>query len=1018
MSLLGSVRRSVPAAGSPKLGVPGASPAFGVLRREKGWSVTIMRASLLFLCVAGLLSSVAVRAQSTNATVNGLVTDITGAVIVGGSIQAINENTNIVYPTTTNDSGVYSLPILPPGRYRIQVSHPGFKTLVKPDIILNVQDARAVNFALQIGAASETVTVQSGLPLINTESAALRQVVDSREIDGIPLNGRNYLDLVQLSPGVTVNTNARSDLTDRDTRGAILGERAGNAAFLVNGFENNDDFHGGVFQNFAQDVIQEFEVVEAGYKAEFGRGSGGVVNVVTKSGTNTLHGTGFLFLRNDALDTSNVPGEKPPELARYDYGFTIGGPVRRDKSWFFGSLEQFQETRGAIFPPNIPDTLKTGEDFSRKPETRNLLAFTKYDRHLNARNDLHAEVSFTRRKALNELATATSLPSSSNNNVTKTMLGTLSMTTMLNPHLVLDTSFSVRGQNFDQNRGTEAGQSFSIFFLDDGSSFDFGPPAGSVQTLHQRYYTAREQLSRFSGSHTSKFGIDYIRTIANGENGQGFQDVIVTIHPFFALYGTGSFQIPQGVGFFNPGDNQTRLANNGVSLYGQDDWRVHKRLLLSGGIRYDYDSTFGTHNVAPRLGLTISPHSKSVVKASWGMFYDRYRLGIVQAVPEFGGFNGRTVVELDYPRLAVDALLPFPGSLGALASVAGGPNFLNTQFGIPVGALVSDSNIQSLTGMTPSQFAAAVNAYLAALGRPFVPADFSPGTGFLRQDLGAAFQDQIRAEKPFRTPYNTTFTVGWQQQILPDFAVGISYVHRNMHDILGLRIPNLAFESRTIGAAVSTDGGPLQRTYGSWYHGTYDAAIIMVEKRFAHRFQIQANYIKAKSIDNLLNSNLGLGIAAQGGGAVPTDNLNVDFDRGNSDLAVPDSFVASGLVSLPAGFSISGVVRATSGTYFTAAGTPTDYDGDGIVSTRPPGTSRNQFRGLRTGNLDLRAEKKFTFADRYVASALIEFFNITNAANPKLIDNFWVNGAPGPKFGQTRVPLPGREIQLGFRFAF
>ncbi|HZQ21882.1 MAG TPA: TonB-dependent receptor [Terriglobales bacterium] len=978
----------------------------------------ILRASLLLLVAGGLLSSVGIQAQSTNATVNGLVTDITGAVIVGASVQAINENTNIAYPTTTNESGVYSLPILPPGKYRMQVSHPAFKTVVKPDIILNVQDARAVNFTLEVGATSETVTVQSALPLINTESAGIRQVVDSRAIGSIPLNGRNYLDLVQLSPGVTVNTNARSDLTDRDTRGAILGERAGNAAFLVNGFENNDDFHGGVFQNFAQDVIQEFEVVEAGYKAEFGRGSGGVVNVVTKSGTNAFHGSGFLFLRNDALDTSNVAGETPPQLARYDYGFTMGGPIRRDKSWFFGSLEQFQETRGAIFPSNIPETLRAGEDFNRQPETRNLLAFAKYDRHLNVRNDLHAEVSFSRRKALNELATATSLPSSSNNSVTKTMLGTLSLTTMFNPHLVLDSSFSVRGQNFDQNRGTRTGQSFSVFFLDDGSSFDFGPPAGSVQTLHQRYYTAREQLSRFSGSHTSKVGVDYIRTIANGENGQGFQNVIVTIHPFFALYGTGSFQIPQGVGFFNPGDNLTRLANNGVSLYGQDDWRVHKRLLLSGGIRYDYDSKFGTHNVAPRLGLAISLNSKSVVKASWGIFYDRYRLGIVQAVPEFGGFNGRTVVELNYPRLAVDALVPFPGSIAALARVAGGPTYLNAQFGIPVGALVSDSNIQSLTGMTPSQFAAAVNAYLATLGRPFVPVDFSPGTGFLRQDLGAAFQDEIRAQKPFRTPYNTTLTVGWQQQILPDLAVGISYVHRNMHDILGLRIPNLAFESRTLGAAVTTDGGPLQRTYGPWYSGIYNAAILTVEKRFAHRFQLQANYIKAKSIDNLLNSNLGLGIAAQGGGAVPTDNLNVNFDRGNSDLAVPDSFVLSGLVSLPAGFSVSGVARATSGTYFTAAGTPTDYDGDGIVSTRPPGTSRNQFRGPRTGNLDLRAEKKFTFAERYTASALIEFFNITNAANPKLIDNFWVNGAPGPKFGKTRVPLPGREIQLGFRFEF
>ena len=440
-------------------------------------------------------------------------------------------------------------------------------------------------------------------------------------------------------------------------------------------------------------------------------------------------------------------------------------------------------------------------------------------------------------------------------------------------------------------------------------------------------------------------------------------------------------------------------------------------MLLSGGLRYDHDSKFGKHNFAPRLGLNFSPDGKTIVKASWGLFYDRYRLGIAQAVPEFGGFNGRTLVELNYPRLANDGLIRFPGSIVALARAGGGPNYLNTHFGIPPGTLVTVNNIQSLTGMTPAQFITSLNTYLATLSSA-LPADFSPSTGFLRQDLGAAFQDTIRVSRPFHTPYNSTFTVGIERQIFSDVAVGATYVHRDIHNILGLRIPNLAFSSRTIGAAVTSDGGPLLRTYGPWYSGKYDALILTVEKRFARRFQLLANYVRAKSIDNLLNSNLGLGVNAQGGGAVPTDNLNLEFDRGNSDFSVPDSFVTSGILNLPAGFVVSGVLRATSGVHFSATGTPTDYDGDGITSTRPVGTSRNQFRGPKTANLDLRAEKRFRFGERYVASALIEFFNLTNARNPRLIDSFWVNGAPGPTFGQTRVPLPGREIQLGFRFEF
>ena len=193
-------------------------------------------------------------------------------------------------------------------------------------------------------------------------------------------------------------------------------------------------------------------------------------------------------------------------------------------------------------------------------------------------------------------------------------------------------------------------------------------------------------------------------------------------------------------------------------------------------------------------------------------------------------------------------------------------------------------------------------------------------TGYLRQDLTGAFQDQVRAEDPFRTPYNRTMMVGVQRALMPDLAATITYVHRDIRNILGVRITNLAFNSRTVGAPVTTVGGPIQRTYGAFYDGKYDAAILSVEKRFRDRYQLQANYTYAKANDNLRNANLGLGLGAQGGGAVPTDNLDLEFDRGPSDLAVKHTFVGSGVIALPAGFSFSGVARYTSGAYFSAAG--------------------------------------------------------------------------------------------------
>jgi outer membrane receptor for ferrienterochelin and colicin len=969
------------------------------------------------LILAGALAPALAVAQTTTSTLQGHVLDRNGSAIPGARVEVKGET--VSRAVVTDETGFYRALALPAGSYSATVSHDGFTTAAVPAVTLRLDTTVTLDVTLEVATRGESVTVQAEAPLVDATTSTLRQAIDSRTIASIPLNGRNYLDLVLLTPGVAVNTNARSDLNGRDTRGSILGERAGNTAFLIDGLENNDDFRGGVLQAYTQEAIQEFEVIQASYKAEFGRGAGGVVNVITKGGTNEFQGSAFFFLRNDALDASNVKDQKPPKLERYNSGLTASGPVARDRSWYFGSFEHLKETRGSLFPPNIPDSLRAAEDFSRQPRTASYRVFGKYVQSVNPRNDLRVQTSWTRQANENELASAISLPSASNNNVTKTFLGTVALTSLFGPRAFLDSSFGLRDQRFNQNQDNPQGLGYSIFFADGTGSFDFGPPGGSVQSLTQRYLTLREVLNLFSGSrHSAKAGAEYTRTIVDGVNGQGLTDVVVTTRANFARFGRDGFQIPQGVGFINAGDEITALRNNGISLFAQDDWRVVPKLTLNLGLRYDYDSRFGDgNNLAPRLGAVWNPDDKTAVRVNWGLFYDRYRLGIAQPIRELGGVNGTTVVELDYPRLASDVLVALPGSFGVLNRMVGDPLFLNKRFGISEGALVNRSNIQSLTGLTPEQFLAQLNAVLAGVGR-FLPVDFSPSTGFLRQDLSAGFRDTVRVDRPFKTPYNRTFTAGVQRSLLADLAVGATYVHRRIENVLGLRLTNLARASRDVGAPITTDGGPLQRTYGPWYDGKYEAVILSLEKRFARRFQALGSYTRAWSTDDLLNSNLGLGPLATGGGAVPTDNLDLEVDRGNSDLLVPHVFVLSGVVSLPVDFWLSGVFRATSGVYFSAASTPIDYDGDGIVSTRPRETKRNQFRGPGSRNVDLRLEKRFGFAGRHSASLLAEAFNLFNARNPRLIDNFYVNGSPGPTFGQTRVPLPGREVQFGVRLQF
>jgi outer membrane receptor for ferrienterochelin and colicin len=970
--------------------------------------------ALAFACIAN---------AQTTATLEGRVVDPSGAGIAGATVTV--KGSTVQRDVTADAKGFYRALALPAGIYSVSTSSPGFKTEVLDGIELFLNRTVTINIPMQVAAQSESMTVQVSAPLVDVSSSSTRQVIDSRTIDAMPLNGRNYLDLIQLTPGVAVNNNANAALAPaRDTKGAILGERAGNTAFLIDGLENNDDVRGGVFQNFTQDAIQEFEVIEAGYKAEFGRGAGGVVNVLTKSGTDQIRGSAFAFFRDDSLDASTVKGANPPKLRRDNAGLTLGGPVVRERAWYFGSFEYFKEDRESIFPPNIPASLAASEDFSRQPKITDYRVFGKYNQALSQRNDMRVEASWSRDEHLNELSAANSLPSASANNLTKTFLGTAALNTILSDRSLLESSLGYRSQRFSQNqKGQTDGRSYSISWLDAPTgNFNFGPPSGSVQGLDQKYVTLREAFSFFSGEkHAVKAGAEYVRTQVDGVQGPGLQYVIVATHANFAANGRESFQIPQGTGFVNPGDDQIRLRNNGISLFAQDDWRLMNKLMMNIGLRYDKDSKFkGTNNLAPRLGFNWSPDSKTVVRASYGIYYDRYRLGIAEAVPSLGGFNGQLLVEIDYPRLAADA--PAVGgarTLGSIGVFLKNPNYINTQFNIPVGTVVTSANVQQLTGMTPDQFLAALRTFMTSTGRAFNPVSFSPLTGYLRQDLTGTFQDQIRTEDPFKTPFNRTMTVGVQRALLPDLSASATYVHRSIKNILGLRIPNLAFSSRTVMMPVTTDGGPLQRTYGAFYDGKYDAAILSVEKRFRDRYQFQANYTYAKATDDLLNSNLGLGLGAQGGGAVPTDNLNLEFDRGNSDLAVKHTFVMSGIASLPAGFSFSGVLRATSGTYFSASNAVgIDYDFDGIQSRRPLGTKRNQFTGPSSYNLDLRAEKSFRVGSRMDASLLVEGFNVTNAKNPRLIDASYVSGAPSATFGDILVPLPGRELQLGARLRF
>jgi hypothetical protein len=328
-------------------------------------------ATLLFATV--MLFSARSYAQSTNATVTGQITDQSGRLVPGAAVVFTNINTGVSYTTQTNGEGIYSLPTLQPGVYRANVSKDGFKSIVKSDIELHVQDQLSINFALQVGSMSETITVEGGAPLLNTTDGSVSTVVDESYVKNMPLNGRSFQDLILLTPGSLTQTPQNSPNSQLGDTGefSINGQRPESNYYTVDGVSANTGAAPGFFMLewagasgsvpaatalgttqalVSVDDLQEFRVQSSTYSAEYGRNPGGQFSFETKSGANQWHGTAYDYLRNGVLDANDwfndYFGVKQAALRQNDFGGTFGGPIEipdvyngKDKTFFFVSYE-------------------------------------------------------------------------------------------------------------------------------------------------------------------------------------------------------------------------------------------------------------------------------------------------------------------------------------------------------------------------------------------------------------------------------------------------------------------------------------------------------------------------------------------------------------------------------------------------------------------------------------------------------------------------------------------------------
>ncbi|MGH9352740.1 MAG: TonB-dependent receptor, partial [Terriglobia bacterium] len=795
---------------------------------------------LSFFCLIFFTNLTRLAAQ-TASIIQGTVADPQALPIAGATITLSGPRLAHKIVIASDAAGSYRIAGLQPGTYRLRVTKPGFTAKVYENLTVTVNRSLVFNVALPVGTVRQAITVSAKPPLLDTSNSSSGATILPLQIEQMPINGRNYLDLMQLVPGVAVN---RQKDAGTDAATPILGERGGNATFLIDDMPNSNGVDGGPAAPFDQDSILEFQVLTAGYKAEFGHGSGGVVNVVTKSGSGNWHGLASAFHRNSAFDSPDIQGQDAPFLVRWDGSANVGGPVINRRVFGFGSLERIRESRqlNFVFPQRVPDFLRQREEtFDQHNQTFETRGFLKLDEPLG-RHHFTEEMNLVNGHQTNflPLSEAINLPSTRTNIGSRyLMLGfhdTAVLGDMANPWLV-DAYFQYRGEPSSQRaahpEAAPATTLFNIFngmntggLFGDAGQVKFG--AGFTPLILQPQYTSTgAHFDKLSGRHEIRFGWDFQRTRVGGTEASNLLNQLFATASDFNQFGPANsgVYVLERVGGLTPEGNLIRLRNNYNGLFLQDDWKMAKTLTANLGLRWDYDSRFPNRtNISPRLGLAWSPTPKTVLDASWGVFYDHYRLGLARDIPGFGGANLFRDETLSFPRLfygdptslpQIEGLCPSPvltdaqiKAADATCATAGLPVFgvdhLNAVVAaghapIPPNSVVNLDNVQALTGLTAQQFAGAASGAVGQQPGFF----FWGGLGNLTMNFRVPqiFSVPITVAPGFKTPYTSAFHFGVQREITSNSAIQADYYHRDVRNILGVRTTNLAFEARLPGHA-------------------------------------------------------------------------------------------------------------------------------------------------------------------------------------------------------------------------
>jgi len=889
-------------------------------------------------------------AQSTNASLGGRITDPSKATIADAKVAAIRIDTNARYETIADNSGEYYLPNLPPSLYRIEIEKPGFKKLIKPDVILHVQDALEINFEMTLGSASETITVDAGAPLVNTESATVSTVIDRTFVENLPLNGRSFQTLIMLTPGVVVTATAFDD----QGQFSVNGQRADANYFTVDGVSANFGVtgyfplvqtaggalpalsaSGGTNSLVSVEAMQEFRIQTSSFAPEFGRTPGGQISIVTRSGTNAFHCALFEYFRNDVLDAKDWFADfnhlpKPAERQN-DFGGVLGGPVFKDKTFFFFSYEGLRLRQPATQETVVPDIASRQQaptamqpflsafpvangasvgsglaqfnaSFSN-PSSLDAYSI-RMDHIINSKLTLFGRYNYSPsstdvRNPFGALSNTESL----NSSVQTLTVGTTE-------RIKLEISNEVRANYSNQRVSTKFALDrfggaqripdsalFPSGFSSPNSNFELfidgvgGYSQGLQATDEQRQANLIDNLSVSHGGHQMKFGVDYrwLSPFSRPETYAQFVELAgVTCPPSpspctgNALSGTAELV---GVG---AAQSDTLRARN-FSFYGQDTWKITPRFTVTYGLRWDINPPFKGKNLANQPFTVTGLNNPATIALA----------------P-----RGTPLYDVTYGNVAP--------RVGVAYQLRGAPDWgtvLRGGFGI-----FYDLGYGSLGGIS-SYFPYQAENVFAGVPFPLSPQNAAPPVITTNPPVNGL----VVADPHLKLPRTYQWNAAVEQSLRSSQSISFTYVGAYGQDLL--RVTNIINPNPNFFQIDLTDNSA-----SSYYH----ALQLKFQRRLSRGLQAVASYTFAHSIDNASTDAFANYLNT------PSTNAYANVDKGNSDFDIRHSFTAGVTYDLPTHGANKSLRTAFSGwsvdTFVVARSAPPD-DIVGTICFGPGGTA-------------------------------------------------------------------------------